>query len=210
MQETPQQPASGGQTFDAQPPTIKKKSKKKWLVILPILIVVLAAGAFFFSRSPQEEPEEQELTPIESEERESPTPTPTPEPVDKSEISIRVLNGTGIAREAAFLRGKLEELGYSDIESGNASDQTRETTEVSFGSTIPEAVREEIRNKLEEIYTEVEVITGRATDADILVTTGLRPGQSLPTPTPTAEPTPTPTATESATPTPAPTPTSTP
>lgn len=209
MQETPQQPASGGQTYNAQPPAIKKRSKKKWIVILLILIIVLAAGAFFFSRSPQEEPEEPELTPIESEERESPTPTPTPEPVDRSEISIRVLNGTGIAREAAFLTGKLEELGYSQVEAGNADDQTSETTEVSFGSAVPEAVREEIRNKLEEIYAEVEVITGRATDADILVVTGLRPGQSLPTPTPTTEPTPSPTATESATPTPAPTPTST-
>jgi hypothetical protein len=115
---------------------------------------------------------------------------------------VSILNGTGIAGEASLLKDKLEEASYSQIEAGNAGDQTHTTTEVTISTGVPDEVKNDLQNLLEEIYEDVEISRGTSGSADIVITTGLRPGQSLPTPTPTGAktPTPTPTATESATP----------
>jgi hypothetical protein len=187
-------------------PSAKKKLKNKWLLLIPIILVALAAILYFIFTSPEEPTTESEFEAPETHEPSFPTPTPTPEPIDRSQISISVLNGTGIAKEASFLKNKLEELGYSEIQVGNADDQTHSATEVTISPSVPDQLREELEEKLNEIYQDVEIIRGTPGDADIRVVTGLRTGQSLPTPTPTIQPTPT--ATESASPTPTPTPTS--
>ena len=184
----------------------RRQGSKKWLVpSLIILLVLLSIGGFLLFRSPQEKKQEDEnfVEPtVIQEPTPTPTPTPTPEPVDRSQISVSVLNGTGIAGEASLLKGKLEEAGYSQIEAGNAGDQTHTTTEVTVSAGVPDEVKNDLQNLLEEIYQDVEVSRGTSGSADIVITTGLRPGQSLPTPTPTVTktPTPTPTATDSATP----------
>lgn len=185
----------------APPPSLRRKSKKKWILIL-IILALAAGGTFFLFQSPKPEELEETLEPIATEEQEFPTPTPTPipVPVDRSVIRIEVLNGTGIAKEASFLKGKFEELGYSQIEVGNADDQTHTTTIVAFSSAIADEVREEILEKLEDIYQKLESTETDLKDLDIRVITGLRHGQTLPTPTPTVQPTPTPEATDSASP----------
>lgn len=210
MQEIRSQPATDRQTFSTQPPPLKKKSGKKWiiLVLVLILIAVLSAVAYFLFRSPQEETPKQpfpEPTPVAD--SQEPSPTPTPEPVVRDEVSLEVLNGTGIAGEAALLREKLKELGYSEIKVGNAQGEARETTEVSFATSVPEPVRNEILSLLKQTYVEVDV-TSTQGEGGVRIITGLRTGQTLPTPTPTSAPTPT--VTESPSPTATPTPTPTP
>jgi len=81
------------------------KFNKKYLLII-VVVVAIAAGVWFLLRDPQIEVEplpEKDTT----EELEEPTSTPTPQSVDKEEISIEILNGTGIPQEASFLQGKL-------------------------------------------------------------------------------------------------------
>lgn len=185
--------------------THKKKSKKKSLLLVLIILIVLATSLFFLLRSPEDETSKPESEPLESQELSSPTPTPTPEVVDRSEIKIEILNGTGIARQAALLKEKLEELGYTGIETANADDQTHQTTTVSYSPSIPNQIKDEIQAELEDIYQNVETETSASDKADIIIIVGLRPGQSLPTPTPETKPSPTPEATDSATPSPTPT-----
>lgn len=174
------------------------RGKKRWVVGGAVLLALLGVTLFFRSRSSQEtlviEP-----TPEPAATQETPSPTPTPEPLDRNAISIEIQNGTGIPKQAAYLQDKLKELGYTQIEVRNAQEQNHETTKASFAPSIPDQVKTEISETLNQLYQEVEVVSHQA-DADIQIIAGLRQGQSLPTPTPTIEPTPT--ATGSASPTP--------
>lgn len=209
MQETHQPHSPEGPTLKSPMSSVSGRPKRKWPLLLIVIIILLAVGVgafFLLNRGPGEEPEKSFPEPIkiETEAELTPTPTPSPEPIDRSDVRSQILNGTGIAREGALLRDKLTEAGYSDFEVGNADEQTYTAAEVTFGPTVPEAVRTEILGILEDTYTDVRSRTGSLETVDILVITGLRPGQTLPTPTPAPSPTPT------AAPTPSPTPTLTP
>ncbi len=58
-----------------------------------------------------------------------PTPTPTVQ-VKKEEVSIKVLNGTGVAGQASGVKTLLEGKGYTDVTTGNASKYDYEQSEV--------------------------------------------------------------------------------
>ncbi len=184
-----------------------KKINKK-IFVIGIVVLAVVAGGFYLLREPKVDIQplpDSELTTAE-EETPTSTPTPVPEPVNKEEISIQVLNGTGIAKEASFLQDKLSELGYSEIEVGNVDEQDYSTTVVTYTMAVQDEVKDEINDELEGLYEEVDTKEGTLTDFDIQIIAGLRKGQTFPTatPEPTAGPTisPTPTATTSATPTP--------
>ena len=198
--------------------SVKKGSGKRWIII--VIVLLLAGGGFLFYRNRLTSKESEESlfsTPtIPVEENLTPTPTEDPEKIDKSKIKIEILNGTGIAGEASFLKTKLTELGYKEVRTGNASEENYTTTEATFLSSLSSEVVDEITQKLNEIYTKVDTKTSKDLKGnDVKVIVGLRKGV---TPKPTASPTPkvtgtpTPTATVSATPsiTPTKTPTPTP
>lgn len=188
-------------------PTRIKKSKKVLIIPIVILLIIIAIAAFLFfepfsdnDKENDKNPDKIEITLDSSleEELSSPTQAPTPEPIDKSEISIEVLNATGIAGQAASLKEKLENLDFTQIETGNADDDEQESTSVSFSSTVDEQVREEILEALEDTYKEVIISNDEPQNSDILIIAGLKVGQSLPTPEPTAPPESDSEATESA------------
>jgi hypothetical protein len=177
-------------------PKARKKGINKRIVIIFIVIaLVLVAVGFFISR-------EEKLvlspvsTPTPSEEA---TPTPSPEPINKEDIKIEVLNGTEIAGEAAFLQSQLGDLGYEDIEIGNADSQDFVATKVVFSPEVSDTVKNEILDKLDDLYEDVETDTSSMDTFDIQVTIGYRKDHA-PTPTKDAgsTSTPTPTSTESA------------
>jgi hypothetical protein len=61
-----------------------------------------------------------------------PTPTPTVAPsINKEEIKIKVLNGSGTAGKAAEVRDILKKLGYSQIVVGNADNFDYKITEIN-------------------------------------------------------------------------------
>lgn len=185
---------------------------KKTLIIAGIVLAIILLGVIGFTRirSDKEGEAVPSPTPVLGVQAPSPSPVPT---IGKGEVKINVLNGTGIAREASFLKGILEGLAYTNIETGNAENEDNATTTVSFSERIPDDMKQEILNKLEGTYTKVEDSkTAPTGDFDIVVTTGARPGVSKPTPKPTSTPTPkvTPTPTQTTTPTGSPTPSPTP
>jgi len=182
-------------------PSKKKKSKWPSIIIIFIIFVVVAVALYLLS-SPNDNDELATPSPFVNSYTSSPEPVlgSTPEPVERSEIEILILNGTGIAGEAGFLQGKLAGLDYEEVEVDNASNTDHETTEVTFADDLSEAIVDEIVELLEEVYEDVEIDTAKASGSDITITTGLRKGQ---TPAPDETETPEPTETGSPSPSPA-------
>jgi hypothetical protein len=184
-----------------------RKSKKKRFFILLTILAFAGVGVFLIFKGLNSE-EEFSITaspsPSVAGVATTPFPDATSEPdeeVDKSEVEIEVLNGTGISGEAGFLQSKLEALGYDDISAGNASSSDNETTIVNFSTSLDSTLVSEITKLLEDTYSEVETKTSGSLSVDVQITTGLRKGA---TPKPSAS------ASASATATPTPTPTATP
>lgn len=184
------------------------KGANKWLFIFLGLLILGGAGIFFFSSSAsQSKPTPtpsfgvmpvDEFTP-------EPVATSTPEPVNKEDIAIEVLNGTGVAGEAGYLQGKLEDLDYTNIEVGNADSTDYTDTTVTFSKDLSTTVVDEIKKELEEIYKKVVVKTSSTQDMNVVIITGFRAGQTA-----KPESTPSPKATTSASATPTPSPVATP
>jgi hypothetical protein len=209
MEENQQNPISTGQSVRiVSPEAPAKKGKKKivWVLFGIVFIAIAVLVGFYIMGNGNEEPTPTP-TPYVSgfEDETSATPTPAPE-VDKSEVSIEILNGTGIPGEAGFLQTKLKALGYTKIETGNADKQDNEITQVTFSTSLSKTVVDEIMTELESIYEDVNDRTSSTLSVDVQIVTGLRKGatpkasatpkvSATATPSPTATPTPTPTAT---------------
>lgn len=204
------------------PPQVKGQGSNgsvvKWIVLILIVLAVVGGLVWFFVIRGSGEIEKgiPIVTPSPSIQFSEPTPTPEVQAVDKSEVSVEVLNGTGIAGEASYLQGKLKGAGWEKIAVGNADKQDSTQTEVEFGSGIDPTTQSELLTLLRDIYTTVTSSTSTSLDKlEIIITTGLRKGVT-PKPSPTPKPTSTtptvtsaPTPTSGATtPTPTPTPTS--
>lgn len=201
-------PLSSGQV--SRP--VAKKDKKKVGLILLLVALVMVGGAVFYSLSLRKNQEGKGGGPIKTEspliveEREVSTSTPSPTPsevIDKKSISVQILNGTGIVGEAAYLEGKLNNLGYTSTKVGNATKQDYQSTQVTFSSKLSSSVVDEITKELEKIYDKVETKKSSSTSYDIEIITGLRQGQ---TPKASATLTPTPTVKSTVSPTPTSTP----
>lgn len=182
-------------------PQTNRGVNKKLIFLVSLIIVALAIAAWFFLFK-EESPSVDEISPTPTLPASSPTPEP-PETVNKQEIKIQVLNGTGLSGAAGSLKGQLEKAGYTDIKVGNAGSQDFSTTEVVFSTRTPASVRDEIMKLLQGLYNEVETSDASQSDSDVIITTGYPKGH---TPTPTAKPkatsTPTPTAGATSSPTP--------
>lgn len=175
----------GASTMPQQSTSSAPKKNWKWLIVLILFLIVIGGVTFFVFQSSRtasdiEEsptPDTSSLTNIAT-----PSPTQTPEessePVDKAQIKIQVLNGTGIAGEAGILSDALEELGYTEVTTGNASDDSATDTLVTFGSGVGNATVSEITKELNGMYTSVKTNTGDTGDYDIQITTGTRKGST--------------------------------
>ncbi len=178
-----------------------KKFPTKILVIL-IILLGLGFGAWYIFKGRAKTEESKELSPTPTVRL---TPTPTKAPIERDNVKIQVLNGTGLSGAAGSLKSELEELGYTKIDVGNAKNSNSTATKVIFNTTVQDAVKEEITGKLEDLYQEVEVETGSLSKYDVQITTGYPKGH---TPTPTTSKvssTPTPTSRVTGTPTVTPT-----
>lgn len=156
----------------------------KWIIALVGIILIVAVGAFFIlqdvgqGETTSTDSEGSELTTFptpESQETPEPTPSPTPEPIEKSEVRIEVLNGTGTPGDAGFLQDELEDLGFEEIEVGNADSQDEDETTVTYSRDLPPNIIDEMTARLEELYDSVSARQGTLSgDFDIRVITGPR------------------------------------
>lgn len=101
-----------------------------------------------------------------------PTETPTPTPsVDKAEIRIKILNGTGISGKAATVRTLLREKEYQNFVVGNQGNKTQ-ITEIQIKSTMPhlkDIIIEDLKDNVEEPKVTTDLDEDDAADIIIVV-----------------------------------------
>lgn len=202
MEQQIQQPETTAfsQQTSYQQPLKAKNSGAKWLIIFILLLVLGGAGIYFFSKSANEPIATPTpsfgVVPIDTPSATS-TPLSTLVAIDRDEVTIEILNGTGITGEAKLLSDRLEKLGYSEITAANADTTDNTATTVTFSKDLSQAIQDEIKKELESFYKEVNVKTSTTQKSDVVIITGLRSGQ-----TSKATSSATPKATSSATPKP--------
>jgi len=208
-QEQPVIPASPV-SFPNVPREQQKSGGAKTFLIVGILILIAILGFVVYKSATKPSVESAVATPFDNlttpSDQNIPAPAQTSSPVavDKSSIAIVVQNGTGIAGEAAYLSTQLNNLGYSDVKTANASSQDATDTTVTFSNSLAASVVTEITTTLRSIYQSVTVSTSAAPTSDVVIVTGLRKGA---TPKPVETPAETPTDTSSPSDTTSPSPT---
>ncbi len=136
-----------------------------FLVLLSVAVAV--GGYFFLSNMNTQSSSSATPTPT------VPAATPTPTPVEKEDLTVEVLNGTGTPGQAGKIKAIIEDLEYSEVETGNADIEDAEDTSVTFSSRVSKTQQEEVINALEEVF---ETITPKIIDdqeKDIVIITGI-------------------------------------
>lgn len=174
---SPSETAAKKETF------LHTKKGKIWVAFLGALIVtVFVIGLFIFKKSAIKSNEEKQrssvLSPTPTEE--SPiSPAPTQEEVDISAYTIVILNGSGIAGEAARVKTALEQEGFTVVSIGNADQSDYENTMIQTKKDTPQAFVSMLKSVLEKTYvldeteelskqeeSDVRVIIGRSRSED--------------------------------------------
>jgi hypothetical protein len=189
-------------------PEVRRDTPRKGkfpIFVVAGIVILLVAGVIFLLSKPKTEVEQGGGVTVATPTPTTFEPTPTVVQLDKKELDIKVLNGTGISGLAAKVKTSLEKLGYTNIETSNADSKDYEVTEVRFSSKVSQEVRDEIIRELEKSFESVKAV-GDSKSSDIEIITGYPKGHTA---TPTSKPssTPTPTVSQSVTPTKTPTPT---
>lgn len=105
----------------------EKSSKKIFIVIILIAVLVAGvAGGIYYFRSKQSSPtpttEDQVDEKAEDKQEEEPEVTSAPDQLEREEISLDILNGSGVAGLASSTANEFRELGYEIVEIGNAEN----------------------------------------------------------------------------------------
>ncbi len=141
--------------------TPRTPGKALYVVLFILLIVIIGIGAAQFLSSRNNQLKDTAPTAIEYEEPTDVSPSPTPEAteednttpsptkaddetsdtvdkttgLDRKDLSIVVLNGSGVSGAAGKLSTKLKDLGYNVSSTGNADSSDYESTEINLKST---------------------------------------------------------------------------
>ncbi len=103
-----------------------------------------------------------------------PTDTPTPTPaIDREELRVKVLNGSGIAGKASEVEAILQDLGYADIVTGNADSFDYETTELQLSKEYEDAltvIQEDLADYVD--ISDAETIDDEDETADVILIIG--------------------------------------
>lgn len=100
----------------------------------------------------------------------STAPTPTTAELDKEAYEITVLNGSGIAGEAAAVQEILEDAGFKVGTVGNAETADFTETEISAKSSVSEEYLDELEKTLGE-RGEVKVVDAPSSQTENVVVT---------------------------------------
>lgn len=154
----------------------KKRNILLFIVVFLLVALVSAIFYFFFTGSLKFEPSQQPVVETVSP-TQAPTATPTPVEFNRSELSVNVLNGSGVGGAAGKMQTLLEDLGYEDIEVGNAetSDYINVTLQLKqdyeqFGELISEDLKDDyvVNDNIEALDSDSEfdvvIIIGQEED----------------------------------------------
>lgn len=171
-----------------------KKDKRGFLLVLITISILIIIGGvvFYFSQREIANEETESVLPAVEEFIEEPTfePIATIKPVDVSLLKVKVMNGTGIAKEASYVESLLTPLGFKDVEKTNATTTDYIDTEVSFSTDVDAETKTAVVAVLEKAYKKVVVKSLTASTYNIEIITGAKAGATA-----TASGTPKPSAT---------------
>lgn len=112
----------------------RSSSGVMWIIVLTALLVGALAGGFitYFSGLARLENPQVTPTPVATE---MPSTTPTPAAqteLKREDLTVQILNGSGVAGAAGQAKAALEKLGYKNVQTGNASASDFAETEVAI------------------------------------------------------------------------------
>lgn len=170
-------------SFSNYPSYGEKNSRKSHFVafffIILIIVIIILVGLYFLGASKKGTfnpltPSNNAAAPTPLRPTDSagqaPTSTPTPLPLDRGDLSITVLNGSGVAGAAGDVSEVLKDLGYTVKSTGNASkfDYTGITILISEDKkAYGDLLKKDLADEAETI--EVEVDDNLKADAEVIV-----------------------------------------
>jgi hypothetical protein len=161
--------------------TEQKKSGNGKIIAIIVIILLILGGATWFLLSRKEETIEftnEAVTPVVSQETPTPEETVTPE---KTTLKIEVQNGTGTSGDAGKLEKALNDLGYTEVSTGNADNYDYSAAEATFTSDFPEAYKQDIMDALSKMYASVKEGSATLGDFDAVIITGNAKGKNTTT-----------------------------
>ena len=163
---------------DIQAQPEQKNNKKIVFIVLAVVIVLGAAGGgFYFYNKKKSAPEIQSETETEqivvSPASEPVEPSPATTPLERKDLAIQVLNGSGIAGKAGKMKDFLEEAGYEEIDTGNAETYDYEEAEIAVKENAKDYL-EMLTDDLSEKYSLAEETRTLDEDSefDVIITVG--------------------------------------
>lgn len=180
-------------------PEVGRTKKKNFGVFILVALAVIIAAFFVYSlvwgggESSDKfvKDEASGVTTTEEQNKVEPTPTIEAKKLDKKDVKVSILNGSGIPGSASVLQKRVEALGFSNIETGNADSYDYKTTKVSFSPTVSDAIREELTKELKKTYENIDTEEKTVSGFDIQIVIGGSSSKTSPTPTVKNSPTPT-------------------
>jgi hypothetical protein len=150
LDEVDMSPNTNPGTNDSNGPSLAGRIVKLGFILL--LIAFGASGWYLYLTS---SPEGGLTLPGQTQPTPSPEPTeapPTPTPVDRSAITIEVLNGAGISGAAGTTADTLAAMGYTIADTGNAANSNYTETEIYLSSDFPEEMQAFFLDELEDEF----------------------------------------------------------
>jgi len=152
-----EKPKESSWDLEEEASSLGKKNKnffKLGIIILVIILIVTGVLFFFlFNSTSKKAPIETKKTTIE------PTKAPEKAQINRSEWTLEVLNGSGVAGFAAKAAAKLTEQGYTVVKTGNADNQDYKKSEL-FVSENMQSKAQLLIDDLKDSYgfTEVKAV----------------------------------------------------
>lgn len=163
----------------------ESSSRKKWIIII-IVALLLGAGAagFFYMRSSNTQ--SATISPTSAPIEQAPMPTEEPT-VNKEDLKVKILNGSGVVGEATKVKTLLEGADFVIDSTANADNYDYKTTEIQVKSSVPSSVTNELSELLETDYTIDPAELDSSEDVDVVVIIGVRKNAPTAKPTTSAE-----------------------
>lgn len=165
---------AGDAPFQDFPSYVERPSRKPRVfflfLVLFLLVIGVFAGLYMLGRTSEEKKDSVASVPtpivspteaVAPEEKASPSATPAPEkPLERSELSVVVLNGSGVKGAAGSISSALTKSGYTIKQVGNAAQFTY------TGVTI--TITEEKRDYLPQLKEDIAAV-----DPDLVIETSI-------------------------------------
>lgn len=92
--------------------------------------------------------------------------------LSRKSIKINILNSSGIAKQADFLKQRLIAQGFENIQTGNTQPTNNTTTMVIFSNTIADDIKKTIIDEVKKINIDVSVQQNSKSEFDCTIVIG--------------------------------------